>query len=83
MLMECDSGAQCSFFRTFEFYSSASKQFDPPLMESDWYALVSRHLEIVLADEIQGTGEIVRKAKNGVRRHGMRSTVSVFYFFER
>ena len=29
VLMECDSGAQRSLFRTFEFYSCGSKQFGP------------------------------------------------------
>ena len=34
MLMECDSGAPRSFFRTFEFDGSGGKQFGPLLMES-------------------------------------------------
>ena len=32
MLMECDSGAQRTVFRTFEFDSFGSKQFGPSLM---------------------------------------------------
>ena len=42
MPMECDSGAQRSFFRTFEFDSCGSKQVGPSLMESDWCDLVRR-----------------------------------------
>ena len=45
MLMECDSRAQRSFFRTFEFDSFVSKQFSPPLVEPDWYGLVGLILE--------------------------------------
>ena len=45
MLMECDSGAQRSFFRTFEFDSVGSKQFGPLVMESDGYDLVNRLLQ--------------------------------------
>ena len=40
-------------------------------MESDWYDLVSRLLEIIPVDDNRkGMGERVRKANTGVRRHG-------------
>ena len=44
---------QCTFFRTFEFDNCGSKQFGPPLMESDWYKLVGLLIEIMLADEVR------------------------------
>ena len=75
MLMECDNGAQRSFFRTFEFDRFGDKQFGPPLVKSDSFDLISRISEAVPASEIQGMGDIVRKASTGVRRHGMRATV--------
>ena len=68
MLTECDRGAQRSFFRTFEFDSFGSKQFGPPLVKSDSFDLKSRILEAVPASEIQGMGDIVKKASTGVRR---------------
>ena len=37
LLMECDNGAQRSFFRTFEFDMFGDKQFGPPLVKSDGY----------------------------------------------
>ena len=37
MLTECDSEAQRSSSRTFEFDLSGTKQFGPILMESDWW----------------------------------------------
>ena len=43
MLMECDSGAQRSFFRTFD--TCGSKQSGAPLTESDWYDSVTRIIE--------------------------------------
>ena len=36
---------------------------------------MSRHIELVPADEINGMGETVRKANTGVRRHGIKATV--------
>ena len=77
MLMECDSGAQQSFFHTIECDSCGSKQFGPPLMESHWYDLVCRLVEIKPAVEIRRVGEIVRRATAGVRRLGMRATVLI------
>ena len=60
-LMECDIEAQRSFFRTFEFDSCGSHQFSLHVMESDWYDLVSRLIEILPANETKGTGETGRK----------------------
>ena len=54
MLVEYDSGAQRLFFRTSEFDGCGSKQFGPPLMESDWFDMVIRFIEISVADEIRG-----------------------------
>ena len=45
MLMECDSGAQRSFIRTFELDSCGSTQFWPPTAEADWYDLIGRILD--------------------------------------
>ena len=56
MPMECDSGVHRSFFRTFQFDSCGSKQFGLPLMESDWYDLVSGLIEIAPADEMRCMG---------------------------
>ena len=53
MRMECDSGAQRSFFRTVEFDSGGSKQFGPLVVGSNQYGLVSRLLESIPADEIK------------------------------
>ena len=64
-------GAQRLFFRTSEFDGFGSKQFGPPLMELDWFDLVSRLIEISVADEMRGLGEILRKADSGVGRHGI------------
>ena len=75
MLMECDSGAPRSFFRTFEFDGSGGKQFGPLLMKSDCYKMVRRLIEIVPANEIRRMGEIVRQANSGVRRHGTRASL--------
>ena len=75
MLTDIDSGVQRSFFRTFEFDRCGSRQVGPPLMESHWYDLVSRILEIIPADEMKGMGEKVRKANTSVRRHCIRATV--------
>ena len=79
MLVEYDSGAQRLFFRTSEFDGCGSKQFGPPLKESDWFDMVSRFIEISVADEIRGLGEILRKADSGVGRHGMMATVGCRY----
>ena len=62
VLMDCDSAAQRSFFHTFELDSFGSKQYDPPLMASDWCVLNSRILDAISVDEINGVGEIVKKA---------------------
>ena len=75
MLTECDSGAPRSFFRTFQIDGRSNKQFDPPLMESDWCDLVSRILGAVPAGEVEGMGDTVRKADAGVIRHGIWATV--------
>ena len=72
MLRECDSRAQRAFFCTFEFDSRGSKQFGPPLMESNWYTLVGRPIEILPADEVREMCEIVRKADTGVKKDGSR-----------
>ena len=45
-------------------------------MKSDWYDLMSRILDVFLADERQGMGELVKKANTSVRRYGTRATVS-------
>ena len=79
MLVDYDSGAQRLFFRTSEFDGCGSKQFGPPLKESDWFDMVSRFIEISVADEIRGLGEILRKADSGVGRHGMMATVGCRY----
>ena len=50
MLMECDSRAQRTFFSTFEFDGRGTKQLNPPLVESDWYKLVGRLIEIIPDD---------------------------------
>ena len=75
MLVECDNGAQRSFYRTFEFDRFGDKQFCPPLVKSDSFDLISRISEAVPASEIQGIGDIVRKANTCVRRHGTSATV--------
>ena len=68
--------AQRSFFRTFEFYSRGSKQFGPPPMESDWYNLAGRLIEIILAEDVLRRCEKnVRKANTGFKKHGIRATV--------
>ena len=67
------------FFRTSEFDGFGSKQFGPPLMELDWFDLVSRLIEISVADEMRGLGEILRKADSGVGRHGIMATVDSRY----
>ena len=46
-------------------------------MESDWYDLVSRLVEIIPADETRRMGEIVKRANAGVRKHGVRATVLI------
>ena len=46
-------------------------------MESDWYDLVTRLIEIIPADEMRRMCEIVRKANTGVRRHSTRTTVLI------
>ena len=74
ILMECDSGAQGSFARS-SLIVAAANSLAQALMEADRYDLVSRLVEIRLADETKGMGEIVTKANTGVRRHGMRATV--------
>ena len=66
ILTECDSGAQRSFFRTFEFDSCGRNQFRPPLMESHWHNLVGGFIEVILANDVREMGETVRQAKNGV-----------------
>ena len=78
MLMECDSGAPRSFFRTFEFDSSGSQQFGPLLMESDCYKMVRRLIEIVPANEKRRMGELVRQANTGVRGHGTWASLDSF-----
>ena len=45
ILMEGDRGAQGSFFRTTKFDSFGEKQCGPPILESDWYDLMSRILD--------------------------------------
>ena len=57
MLVECDSRAQRTFFRTFDLDSRRSKQFCPPLMESDWNDLVGRVIEIIPANDVQEMAE--------------------------
>ena len=56
MLVECDSRAQRTFFRTFDLDSRCSKQFCPPLMESDWNDLVGRVIDTILANEVRKVG---------------------------
>ena len=51
MLMDCDSGAERSFFRTFELDCCGTKQFCPPFDGIGLYDLVSRPIEIIPADE--------------------------------
>ena len=48
-------------------------------MELDWFDLVSRLIEISVADEMRGLGEILRKADSGVGRHGIMATVDSRY----
>ena len=54
MLMECDTGAPRSFFRTFEFHGCRSKQCGPLVMESDWYDLENSSVEDIPADGENG-----------------------------
>ena len=49
----------------------------PALMESDWYDLLGRLIEIMPADVRRRMGDIVRKANTGVRRNGVRTTVLI------
>ena len=44
-------------------------------MESDWYNLVGRLIDIILTEEVRNLGEIVRKANTGVKNQGIRATV--------
>ena len=67
MLMECDSGAQRTFFCTFGFDRRSSKQFGRPLMESDWNKLVGRLIETIPPDGVREIGERVREANTGVK----------------
>ena len=53
MLVVGDSGAQRSFFRTFDFDSFGTMQFGPPLMELCWYDLESHVRGAVLVDKIK------------------------------
>ena len=48
-------------------------------MESDRFDFVSRLIEISVADEMRGLGEILRKADSGVGRHGIMATVDSRY----
>ena len=41
----------------------------------DWYNLVGRLIEFILALEVGEMGEIVRNANTGVKKHGTRATV--------
>ena len=43
-------------------------------MALDWMYRVSRILEALSIDELQGMGEVVKKANAGVRRRGVRAT---------
>ena len=74
MLMECDSWAQRTLFRTFEFDCSGSNKIWPA---TSWIGLVQFGglIEIILAEEAGEMGEIVRKANTGVKKHGKRTTV--------
>ena len=79
MLMECVSGAQRSFFRTFDCRLLRQQAARSALgVESDWYDLVSRLIEIVLADETRCMSKLVRKAKCGRQKKGMRATQRAF-----
>ena len=55
LTMRCDSRAQRSFFRSLELDSRGSKQFRPLLIESDWYNLVGRLIEVTPAEEVSGS----------------------------
>ena len=75
MLMECDSGGQRSFFRTFEFDGCGSIQCGRLRWNRIGTIWRVDSLKVYLSMKKRGVGEVVRKANTGVRRHGMRSTV--------
>ena len=56
-------------FARWNLIVAAANSLARALMEADPHDLVSRLVEIILADEINGM------ANTGVRRHGMRATV--------
>ena len=77
MLMECDTGAPRSLFRTFEFHGCRSKQCGPLVMESCWYDLENSSVEDIPAHELGRIGDVVRKANLGVSQHRIRATVLI------
>ena len=68
MLVECDSRAQRTFFRTFDLDSRCSKQFCLLLMESDWNDLVGRVIEITPANDVQEMAEFDCTARSATTR---------------
>ena len=46
-------------------------------MESEWYDLVNSSVEDIPADGLRRLGDVVRKAKMGVRWHRIRVTVLI------
>ena len=71
----CEQGPNVDF-NNVSTYQCSSKQFGPPLRQSDWYDLVNRIGDATLADEIKVMGKFAKKANTGVRKHDMRATVS-------